>query len=35
MLTADGKAIDFYRKCGLEIAGSTQSMWIYQGDEHN
>ncbi len=35
LLTADGKAIDFYRKCGFETAGSTQSMWIYQGDEHN
>lgn len=34
-LTADGKAIDFYRKCGFEKAGSTQSMWIYQGDEHD
>jgi len=34
-LTADGKVIDFYRKCGFEKAGSTQSMWIYQGDEHN
>ncbi|MCJ7657474.1 MAG: GNAT family N-acetyltransferase [Candidatus Atribacteria bacterium] len=35
VLTADGKAIDFYRKCGFEKAGSTQSMWIYQGDEHD
>jgi GNAT superfamily N-acetyltransferase len=35
LLTADGKAIDFYRKCGFEKAGSTQSMWIYQGDEHD
>lgn len=35
MLTADSKAIDFYRKCVFEKAGSTQSMWIYQGDEHN
>ncbi len=34
-LTADGKAIDFYQKCGFEKAGSTQSMWIYQGDEHD
>ena len=34
-LTADGKAVDFYRKCGFEKAGSTQSMWIYQGDEHD
>jgi len=35
MLTADVRAIDFYRKCGFEKAGSTQSMWIYQGDDHN
>lgn len=35
LLTADGKAIDFYRKCGFEKADSTQSMWIYQGDEHD
>ncbi|MGB6606854.1 MAG: GNAT family N-acetyltransferase [Atribacterota bacterium] len=35
MLTADGRAIDFYRKCGFEKAGSTQSMWIYQGGDHN
>lgn len=35
LLTADGKAIDFYRRCGFEKAGSTQSMWIYQGDEHD
>jgi len=35
MLTADGRAIDFYRKCGFEKAGSTQSVWIYQGDDHN
>lgn len=34
-LTADGKAIDFYQKCGFGKAGSTQSMWIYQGDEHD
>ncbi|GAB7258315.1 GNAT family N-acetyltransferase [Polaribacter sp. OB-PA-B3] len=34
MLTADGKAIDFYRKFGFEKAGETMSMWIYKGDEH-
>lgn len=34
MLTADGKAIDFYKKVGFESAGETQSMWIYKGDEH-
>lgn len=34
MLTADGKAIDFYEKVGFSKAGATQSMWIYNGDEH-
>ncbi|MEZ4775898.1 MAG: GNAT family N-acetyltransferase [Bacteroidia bacterium] len=34
MLTADGKAIEFYQKAGFARAGQTQSMWIYQGDEH-
>ena len=34
MLTADGKAIDFYRKVGFEKAGNTKPMWIYKGNEH-
>ncbi len=34
MLTADGKAIDFYKKVGFERAGETEPMWIYGGDEH-
>ena len=34
MLTADGKAIEFYKKFGFEKAGQTESMWIYQGDDH-
>ena len=34
MLTADGKAIDFYKKMGFEKAGETQPMWIYKGNEH-
>ena len=34
MLTADGKAIDFYKKVGFERAGQTEPMWIYNGDEH-
>ena len=34
ILVADGRAIDFYRKHGFEKAGSTQSMWIYQGADH-
>ncbi|SDZ81738.1 GNAT family N-acetyltransferase [Pedobacter hartonius] len=34
ILVADGKAIDFYEKCGFERAGETKAMWIYQGTEH-
>ena len=34
MLTADGKAIDFYKKNGFEKAGKTMPMWIYKGNEH-
>ncbi len=31
MLTAVGKAIDFYKKNGFERAGQTEQMWIYCG----
>ncbi|WP_109830086.1 GNAT family N-acetyltransferase [Reichenbachiella versicolor] len=34
MLTADGKAIEFYEKVGFEKAGKTVPMWIYNGNEH-
>ena len=34
ILVADGKAINFYEKCGFVKAGATQSMWIYQGQDH-
>lgn len=34
MLSADGKAIDFYRKVGFERAGETVPMWVYSGKEH-
>jgi GNAT superfamily N-acetyltransferase len=34
MLTADGKAIDFYKKAGFVRAGYTEPMWIYKGEEH-
>lgn len=34
ILVADGKAIQFYEKCGFELAGNSRSMWIYQGKEH-
>jgi GNAT superfamily N-acetyltransferase len=34
MLMADGRAIEFYRKCGFQRAGKTESMWIYEGHDH-
>lgn len=34
IVVADGKAIEFYKKSGFVQAGETQSMWIYQGNEH-
>jgi GNAT superfamily N-acetyltransferase len=34
MLTADGRAIEFYQKAGFVQAGNTKPMWIYKGNEH-
>ncbi|WP_395750600.1 GNAT family N-acetyltransferase [Prosthecobacter sp.] len=34
MLTADGRALDFYRKLGFTRAGATEPMWIYAGNDH-
>ena len=34
MLVADGRAIEFYRKCGFQRAGNTEPMWIYAGGDH-
>ena len=34
ILTADGRAINFYRSLGFERAGKTEPMWIYKGGEH-
>ena len=34
MLTADGRAIDFYKSLGFSRAGKTEPMWIYTGSEH-
>ena len=34
LLVADGRALDFYRKCGFERAGNTEPMWIYSGHDH-
>ena len=34
MLTADGDAIEFYKRMGFKRAGRTVPMWIYAGSEH-
>jgi ribosomal protein S18 acetylase RimI-like enzyme len=34
VLVADGRALDFYRKCGFKRAGKTEPMWIFAGHEH-
>ncbi|MDE3001394.1 MAG: GNAT family N-acetyltransferase [Gemmatimonadota bacterium] len=34
VLIADGRAIDFYEKCGFTRAGKTEPMWIYDGRDH-
>jgi ribosomal protein S18 acetylase RimI-like enzyme len=34
ILVADGRAIEFYEKCGFERAGKTEPMWIYAGGDH-
>lgn len=34
MLTADGRAVEFYKALGFERAGKTEPMWIYSGTEH-
>ena len=34
VLIADGRAIDFYRRCGFQRAGRTEPMWIYAGHDH-
>jgi len=34
MLVADGRALEFYRKCGFKRAGKTEPMWIYAGNDH-
>ena len=34
ILVADGRAIDFYNKCGFERAGEAEAMWIYAGNDH-
>ena len=34
VVVADGRAIEFYRKCGFTRAGKTEPMWIYAGADH-
>ena len=34
-LFADGRAVEFYKKCGFVEAGSCQSLWIYEGHDHD
>ena len=34
VLIADGRALEFYRKCGFTRAGRTEPMWIYAGTDH-
>ena len=34
LLTADSNAIEFYKSFGFVKAGNTESMWIYNGNEH-
>lgn len=35
VLIADGRAIDFYKKCGFVKAGKCEPMWIYKGHDHD
>jgi GNAT superfamily N-acetyltransferase len=34
VLFADGRATEFYRKCGFQRPGKTEPMWIYAGHDH-
>jgi ribosomal protein S18 acetylase RimI-like enzyme len=34
VVLADGRAVEFYRKCGFTRAGKTEPMWIYAGHDH-
>ena len=35
ILVADGRAIEFYSKCGFVKAGSCEPMWKYNGHDHD
>jgi GNAT superfamily N-acetyltransferase len=34
VLLGDGKAVEFYEKCGFRRAGKTEPMWIYDAHDH-
>jgi len=34
-IIADGRAIEFYKKCGFVKAGSCNALWIYKGRDHD
>jgi GNAT superfamily N-acetyltransferase len=34
-LLADGKAVEFYKKCGFVDTGSCLPLWIYKGNDHD
>lgn len=35
ILVADGRATEFYKRCGFSIAGGCEPLWIYDGHEHD
>jgi len=35
MLTADKNSVQFYTTMGFVKAGNTESMWIYEGNDHS
>lgn len=35
ILVADGRAIEFYKKCGFVKSGSCEPLWIYNGHDHD
>ncbi len=34
VLVADGRAIEFYKKCGFKNTGKCRALWIYPGNDH-
>ena len=35
ILVSDSKCVGYYQSCGFELAGATQAMWIYHGNDHS